>query len=51
MTRSERVESRGERAQTHARNASTPEEQQMYEAQADACNRMADTHKRIEQGK
>ncbi len=46
MTRSERVASRGERAQTHARNASTPEERRMREAEASACERMAEEHRK-----
>lgn len=45
----ERVESRGETARTDAANASTPEEQQMYESQAEMCERMAETHRKLRQ--
>ncbi len=40
MTKSERVSSRGETAQTHANNAKTSEERQRYQSQADMCERV-----------
>ncbi len=49
MKPSERVDSRGETARTHARNANTPEEKQMHESEAGACDRMADTHRELKQ--
>ena len=49
MTRSERVESKGETAQTHADNTSTPENRRMHQAEADGCERMAKTRREMNQ--
>lgn len=48
MTKSERISSRGEAAQTHARNASTPEEKQMHQAEADMYKRTAKVRRESE---
>ena len=49
MTHTESVTSQGETAQTNARNARTAEEQQMYESQAEMCERMAEIHRKLRQ--
>ena len=46
QTRTERVESRGETARTNADNASTPEQQRLFQAQADACERMTEERRK-----
>ena len=49
MTRTESVASKGETARTDAANASTPEEKQRYESQAEMCERMAEVHRKLRQ--